>query len=173
MNINIFNFFFSLSLIPSIASFALLISNVLIYIFIVTAIIIPIFVRRDFIYSMLVLGTGAGAWIVAYIIKHIFMEPRPFVTLHIVPLFMETGFSFPSSHVTVISALTVLIWNINRKLGILFLIFTLFTAFSRMIIGVHYPVDVFAGACFGVVIGLCIVWLNKVTKQFAFLRKYI
>jgi len=173
MNILIFNFFFSLSLIPSIAVSALFVSNILIYILIVSAIILPILIRKDFIYSMLVLGTGAGAWVVSYIIKHIVMETRPFVTLHIVPLFMETGFSFPSSHVTVISAITVLIWNINRKLGILFLIFTIFTAFSRMIIGVHYPIDVLGGACFGVVIGLCIIWLNNVTKQFAFLRKYI
>jgi len=99
--------------------------------------------------------------------------PRPFVTLNLVPLFMETGFSFPSSHVTLISTLTVLVWKMNRKLGIIFLIFTILTAFSRMIIGVHYPIDVLAGACFGVLIGLGILWFYNKTNQFAFLKKYI
>ena len=173
MNIALFNFFFSLSTNPLIADLSLFISNVFIYILIVLAILIPIFIRRDFIYSILVFCTGAGAWVMVYIIKNIFMIPRPFVTLHIIPLFMETGFSFPSSHVTVISALTVLIWNINRKLGIVFLISTILIGISRMIIGVHYPIDVVAGIFLGVIIGLCIIWLNKITKQFAFLRKYI
>lgn len=173
MNITLFNFFFSLSTNPAIAWSSLFISNVFIYILIILAILMPIFIRRDFIYSILVFCTGAGAWVMVYIIKNIFMIPRPFVTLHIIPLFMETGFSFPSSHVTVISALTVLIWNINRKLGILFLVFTILTAFSRMIIGVHYPIDVLGGACFGVLIGLGILWFYKKTNQFAFLKKYI
>jgi len=173
MNTTIFNFFFSFSTNPFIAWSALFISNVLIYVFILVAILIPIIKNRDYIYGAVNLCGAAGSWIVAYILKHIFTIPRPFVTLHLVPLFMETGFSFPSSHVTLISTLTVLIWKVNRKLGIVFLVFTILTAFSRMVIGVHYPIDVLSGACFGVLIGLGIIWFYKKTNQFAFLKKYI
>jgi len=91
----------------------------------------------------------------------------------IVPLVLESGYSFPSSHVTVISALSVVIWKINHKLGYLFFIFTILVMFSRIIIGVHYPVDVVGGLIFGVLTGIFILWFYKVTKRFAFLRKYL
>lgn len=173
MNILIFNFFFSLSSIKLIADSSLFVSYILIYVFIVSAILIPIFIRRDFMYSILTFGGAAATWIAVYIIKNIFMISRPFVSLNITPLFMETGFSFPSSHVAVIACLTIITWKLNRKIGILFLIFTILVALSRMIIGVHYPIDVIAGGCFGALIGLGILWFYNKTKQFAFLKKYI
>jgi len=72
MNILIFNFFFSLSTDPVIAGLSLFISNVLIYFFIIIAILIPIFVNRNFIYSIITFGTGAFSWIIVYIIKNIY-----------------------------------------------------------------------------------------------------
>jgi undecaprenyl-diphosphatase len=173
MNITLFNFFFSFSSNPNIAWLSLFLSNIFIYILIVLAILIPIFLRRDFIYSILIFCTGAGAWVLAYIIKNIFMIPRPFVTLNLIPLFMETGFSFPSSHVVVISALSVLVWNKNRNLGIIFSVFALLIGFSRIVIGVHYPIDVIAGLCLGALIGLSALYFYGFLKKFAFLRKYI
>ena len=173
MNTTIFNFFFSFSHNLFIADLSLLVSYVFIYIFIVLAIIIPVLIRRDFIYSVLTFLTAGFTWVAVYVIKHIFTIPRPFITLDLTPLFLETGFSFPSSHVAVISALTVLVWKVNRKLGIIFAVFSVLVAISRMIIGVHYPLDVFAGGCLGVLIGLGIIWFYKKAHQFAFLRKYI
>lgn len=172
MNNIIFNFFFSLSANPFIAWSSLFISNILIYVFILAAIIIPLLYRRDYIYAVLTAGVGAATWIFVYIVKNIFMIPRPYVALHLTPLVLDGGYSFPSSHVTIITALTVLVWKVNRKWGIVFLIFTILTAFSRMIIGVHYPIDVLAGACFGIVIGLITIALNKFIKRFPFLGKY-
>ena len=173
MNTILFNFFFSLSANPAIAWSSLFISNTLIYVFIVIAAILPIIIRRDFFYSLLTMGTVATSWVLVYIIKNIFMIPRPFITLNLTPLFLESGFSFPSSHATIISALSVVIWKINRKAGVIFFVFAVLVAISRMVIGVHYPIDVIAGLCFGVIIGLCILWFYKVTNQFAFLKKYI
>lgn len=172
MNISIFNFFFSLSTNPVIAWSSLFISNFLIYVFILAAIIIPLIYRRDYVYAVLTAGTGAAAFIFVYIVKNIFIIPRPYIAFHLTPLVLDGGYSFPSSHVTVIMALTILVWKVNRKWGIVFLIFTILTAFSRMIIGVHYPIDVFAGACFGVVIGSTSIWLNKFIKRFPIIEKY-
>lgn len=173
MNIILFNFFFSLSSNPVISGSALFLSNILIYILIVLAILMPLFFRRDFIYSILVFCTGAGAWVFAYIIKNLFKISRPFVALDLTPLFMETGYSFPSSHVVVISAISVLIWYRNRKLGIIFFIFSILIGISRMVIGVHYPIDVIVGLCFGVLVGLISLWFYSFLKKFAFFRKYI
>lgn len=173
MNDIIFNFFFSFSSINLIADISLFVSYILIYVFIVLAILIPVFIRRDFIYALLTFCTGAFTWVAVYIIKNIFAIDRPFIALNLTPLFIETGFSFPSSHVAVISALMILVWKINRKLGFVFIAFSVLVAFSRMIIGVHYPIDVLIGGCFGMLIGLGISWFYKITNKFAFLRKYI
>jgi undecaprenyl-diphosphatase len=173
MNISIFNFFFSLSSNPIIASWALLVSNIFIYIFGVFAIVVVYIIKRDIFYPFIILGTSAVAWVFAYIIKNITMISRPFVALGITPLFFESGFSFPSLHVIVISSISTIMWSIDYRLGIIFFIFTILVAISRMIIGVHYPIDVVCGLIFGVLIGLFILWFYKATFGFAFLRKYI
>lgn len=173
MNTTIFNFFFSLSSNNFIADFSMFLSYTMIYFLIIFAILIPIFIRRDYFYSFLTFITIASTWVSVYIIKYIFMVERPFVSLGLTPLFLETGFSFPSSHTAIMAVLTVVIWKLNRKLGIVFSIFTILIGISRIVIGVHYPLDVVAGACFGALLGLAILWFYNKTKQFAFLRKYI
>lgn len=173
MNILIFNFFFSLSSNNLIANFSIFLSYTMIYFLIIFAILIPIFIRRDFIYSILTFLTAGFTWVAVYIVKYIFSIERPFIALNITPLFLETGFSFPSSHTAIIAALTVIVWKLNRKLGIVFSIFTVLIGISRIVIGVHYPFDVVAGACFGAILGLAILWFYKKTNQFAFLKKYI
>lgn len=173
MNTIIFNFFFSLSTNSIIAWSALFVSNILIYVLVLLVIIISYIVRKDILNIFLILGTGAFAWVASYIIKTLSMIPRPFVALNLTPLFMESGFSFPSAHVTVISAISVIAWNIDYRLGITFFAFTILVALSRMIIGVHYPIDVIGGICLGILIGLSALWFYNATSQFAFLRKYI
>jgi|GEM_PF-2656479 len=173
MNISLFNFFFSLSANPFIANWALLVSNIFIYSFAIFAIIIVYIIKRDIFYPLIVFGSGAIAWVSAYIIKNITMISRPFVALGLNPLFFESGFSLPSGHVTVISAISTIMWSVDYRLGIVFFIFTIFVAISRMIIGVHYPIDVICGLILGVLIGLFILWFYKATLGFAFLRKYI
>lgn len=173
MNITIFNFFFSLSTNPIIANVALLVSNVFIYIFFIFAIIFSYMVKRDIFYPVIILGSGVASWVFAYIIKNITMVSRPFITLGINPLFLESGFSFPSSHVTIVSAISTIMWSIDYRLGIISFIFTIAVAISRMIIGVHYPIDVICGLILGVLVGLFLLWFYKATSGFAFLRKYI
>lgn len=173
MNILIFNFFFSLSSNSLIASSSLFLSYILIYFLIIFAILIPIFIRRDFIYSILTFVTIGSTWVAVYIMKNIFIVERPFIALGLTPLFLETGFSFPSSHVAVMATITVMVWKLNTKLGIFFSIFAVLMGVSRMIIGVHYPIDVVVGACTGVILGLFMLWFFRVTNQFAFLKKYI
>jgi len=173
MNNILFNYFFSFSVYPSVAWFFVFVSNILIYLFILFAIFYPLYKKRDYIYAIFVGGTGAFTYIVSFIIKHIFKIPRPFITNHITPLVLESSYSFPSSHVTVITALTVIVWKMNRKWGVVFAIFTVLIALSRMILGVHYPVDVLGGMIIGIFIGLFTLWFYKRTNKLAFLRKII
>ena len=41
----------------------------------------------------------------------------------------------------------------SKKIGIIFLIWAILIAYSRVYIGVHYPFDVFAGMIIGIVCG--------------------
>jgi len=71
--------------------------------------------------------------------------------------------SFPSGHSTtafaVATMLVFLTWNTKyRKFGQLSLIEAAFIGFSRIYRGVHWPTDVFAGACFGIATS-CLLYL--------------
>lgn len=157
MNIIIFNFFFSLSQYKFIADLAIFSSNILIYILFIVAVLYPIIYRKDIFYALFVGATCVASWVGSFIIKNIFKISRPFIDLNFTPLLPESGFSFPSSHVTVFVALSFVVWKFNKKLGILFAIATVFIALSRMIIGVHYPLDLLGGMVLGILIGLCAI----------------
>ena len=61
------------------------------------------------------------------------------------------GLSFPSRHVFSIFVIGGSIWVINKILGTIILIMGLFLAIIRVIMGVHFPKDVIAGAVIGCV----------------------
>ena len=59
------------------------------------------------------------------------------------------GLSFPSRHVFSIFVIGGSIWVINKILGTIILIMGVLLAIIRVITGVHFPRDVFAGAVTG------------------------
>jgi len=110
-----------------------------------------------------VFGTILFAWGLSFIIKNITQIPRPFDGLSGVhQLVSEIGFSFPSGHTTLFSALAVVIYLFNKKLGILFMFGAILIGLSRIIVGVHYPIDILGG----VILGGLTAWIIA-----SFLRK--
>lgn len=93
-----------------------------------------------------------GAYAVSYVLKLIFHAPRPFVThgdVH--PLVVETPLSsFPSGHATLFFALAMAIYLYNKPAGWVFFLFAIIIALSRIVVGVHYPLDIVVGAVIGV-----------------------
>lgn len=81
------------------------------------------------------------------------------------------GFSFPSSHAVNHFAVAFILSKIYHKFKIYFFSFAILVSFSRVYIGVHYPLDVFIGAIIGVIIAITIYesysWL-----YIKFLKKY-
>ncbi len=96
--------------------------------------------------------TVLSAWFAAFLLKIAFHAPRPFVTFASVkPLVVETSFtSFPSGHATFFFALATAIYLYDKRAGKGFFVAAVLIALSRVIAGVHYPVDILAGAVLGV-----------------------
>ena len=84
----------------------------------------------------------------------------------------ESGFSFPSGHSETSFFLGTILAFLIFKTGskkyymILPVIWAILVAMSRVVIGVHYPVDVAAGAFTGLVIALIIISLKKIKLIF-------
>jgi len=90
------------------------------------------------------------AWMSSVILKIIFHTPRPFIKFQdIVPLFRPTDYAFHSGHSTFFMAVAVAIFLYHKKMGYLFIFFALLIGISRIIAGVHYPIDIMAGYVFG------------------------
>ena len=105
--------------------------------------------------SGIIFMSVVSAYVISYILKIIFHAPRPFVThLDVRPLILETPYtSFPSGHATLFFALATAIYLYDKRAGYVFYVLATLIAISRVVVGVHYPVDIIAGAAIGVLVG--------------------
>jgi len=106
--------------------------------------------RRE---GILILATVIIGTLVLAPLKIAIHRPRPYLTLQeVVPLERETGMSFPSGHAERAFALASVLSNSSVKRLVLYS-YAILIAFSRIYIGVHYPLDVIAGGFIGWVVG--------------------
>lgn len=92
------------------------------------------------------------AWGISYLMKIIFALPRPFLKFssEVLPLFPYGGFnSFPSGHATLFAALAAGIYLSHKQVGIVFGIMAFLIAVTRVISGVHFPIDILVGWALG------------------------
>jgi membrane-associated phospholipid phosphatase len=110
------------------------------------------------------------------VIKDVIDRPRPNVSgVETFPVSADT-FSFPSGHATIVSAglATVSIMfrgNMKRTILLVGLAFeAALVCFSRIYVGVHYPLDVVGGILLGVGSSFLLVGL---TQSFLFKTKFV
>ena len=91
-------------------------------------------------------------WGLAKVIKYFYYSPRPFLGLGNVKSLIIHGAndSMPSGHTVLASALAMMTYLYNKKTGILFIIFAILVGLSRVITGVHWPLDILAGLLLGI-----------------------
>ncbi|MCL2844778.1 MAG: phosphatase PAP2 family protein [Chitinivibrionia bacterium] len=109
----------------------------------------------------------------ARVLKEFFERPRPNNALYFVDgvhiLFPNVNFgrpsnafvSFPSNH-AMTNAAVATVWTLwAPKLWWIFVPFALFIGFTRIYVGVHYPLDILFGFIFGAGLGFLAYKLSK------------
>ncbi|MDH5442374.1 MAG: phosphatase PAP2 family protein [Candidatus Nomurabacteria bacterium] len=106
--------------------------------------------------------SGFIGWFGSGFLKSLIIKPRPFMAdIGVEPLFTYGAFdSFPSGHATILMALAVSVFFVNKKLGLVYVFFAIVIGLSRVVAGVHYPVDIVAGWIIGAVIGFVVGWIG-------------
>jgi len=108
---------------------------------------------------------GLFSWLViSKIVVYFVHRPRPIESIIGVRelIFARSDFSFPSDHAAAIFAvaLTIRLCG-HRKLGNFLLIVGAIMSFARIMVGVHFPLDIIAGAGIGCLTALLIWQLRK------------
>ncbi len=93
---------------------------------------------------------------------------RPFALLDIPPSIIvhDPNGSFPSSHAAFFSALAVTMWVTAKRTGWWFAGGAVLIAVARVGAGIHFPLDILAGAVIGALFGL-------VVERFILLRRFL
>jgi len=105
------------------------------------------------------------------LISQLWFRPRP--DLSAIGLkevfFHRPDFSFPSDHASALFALTFALYLFGyKKAANWFLLYSIVITFSRVVIGVHYPLDIVGGAAVALVGSLIIYWLRKPLEKYVY-----
>ena len=121
-------------------------------------------------------AVACGALITNIVLKDLIARPRPcegdFLNQFLALGYpAEDGYSFPSGHMTAISAATLAIFLcFNKKFSWIGFPFVLLMGASRIYLLAHYPSDVLAGIIVGAVSAVIAFYITKLI--YFFLNKY-
>ncbi|MWA05966.1 phosphatase PAP2 family protein [Actinomadura sp. LD22] len=119
-----------------------------------------------------------AAYLVSEVSKDFLREERPCRAVpgavHIASCPPPGDWSFPSNHATIAAASAAALVVVWRALAPLVLPLAVLMAFSRVFVGVHYPHDVAAGFCVGVVVApvVALVLVRAAEPLVDFLRGF-
>ena len=90
-----------------------------------------------------------------FIVNAFYFRPRPFDApeLDVTLLFYRpTDSSFPANSTAAAVAIAASVWTVNRPVGASLIALAVLYGFGRVYAGIHYPLDIAAGAAIGIVI---------------------
>ncbi len=134
-------------------------SNYLIDVMILAAVILLFLWNRSWREKLRVIFIALVTSVVSYAIIFLVFHPlwprvRPFEALmNVNQLIGESGLSFPSKHAVFAFLLATFVFGFNKKAGWWFFVAGALVCLGRVLAGVHYPLDVLAGAVFGILMG--------------------
>lgn len=88
--------------------------------------------------------------VITEIIRHFYPHLRPFQVYNFIPLIYDTASSFPSGHAAFFFALATIIFIFHKKWGIVYFVGSFIIVLSRIMAGIHWPIDILGGILIGI-----------------------
>jgi len=114
------------------------------------------------------LASAAIGLMINQLIASLWFRERPFVAHPgetVLVAHRSVDPSFPSDHATAAFAIAFAVLFFNRRLGILFLLGATAIGVSRVLLGLHYPSDVLAGAAVGLASAVLVTTIGRPTIE--------
>ncbi|KKR04026.1 MAG: Bacitracin transport permease protein BCRC [Parcubacteria group bacterium GW2011_GWF2_39_13b] len=116
-------------------------------------------IKNRFMVFGALLSAGIARLVFANIIRWLYYRPRPFIDHQVNQLLNHNSEgSFPSGHAVFFFALAMFIFYYNKRIGTWFFIGAVLISIARVFVGIHYPLDILAGALVGIIAG----WLVNI-----------
>lgn len=131
-------------------------------IWIITGIVL-IFIKKYRKQGVILLGSLVLCVLIGNLwLKPIIARPRPCWLQRGINLLVNnpTDFSFPSGHTLASVTSAIVLTLTNKKFGWAAIPFCFMIAFSRLYLYVHFPTDVLASICLGILIGSFSYWIG-------------
>jgi undecaprenyl-diphosphatase len=124
-------------------------------------------VRRRPNVFLVVATTALSTSFVTTLLKHLIQRDRPpAVVLDPEPLMdVPTTSSFPSGHTSTSFACAYVISRLAPRLTVYVYVLATLIGFSRIYVGVHYPIDVLTGAVLGLVVATALLMLLRALRR--------
>ena len=114
--------------------------------------------KQDRWFFMRLVVTGGIVWVVQWMLKELIGRPRPTPDMGAILIGTQlTDFAFPSGHAMVAWAMATILAAKEPRWRWVFYVLATLISFSRIYLGVHYPLDVIAGGLIGLLIGSIIL----------------
>jgi undecaprenyl-diphosphatase len=122
--------------------------------------------RRPSVF-LLVATTALTTSFITSLFKYVVQRDRPpTVVLDPEPLVgVPSTSSFPSGHTSTSFACAYVISRLEPRLTVFVFVLAALIGFSRVYVGVHYPLDVLAGAVLGLVVAKALLTLLAVLRR--------
>lgn len=96
------------------------------------------------------------------LIRLFYHRPRPYMLHHVNQLITaQNGGSFPSGHAAFFFAISGALYAYDKRWGAGFFAASLLMGLSRVIAGIHYPLDILGGILVGIWTAYAVIWVSE------------